>query len=68
MPKVTLQFDLPDEREDFELAVNGSKLQAILSEFDNWLRGKIKYELKEEWQEVRDQLWELANDNQISLL
>ena len=44
MAKVILEFDLYEDREAYEQAVNGSKYLAVLQEFDNYLRGRLKYE------------------------
>lgn len=41
--KITIEFNIPDEREEFELAVNAGKTQAIIDDLDNYLRGQIKY-------------------------
>ena len=43
MPVVTLKFDLPEERADLCDALNGGHLRAGAQEFDNYLRGMIKY-------------------------
>ena len=45
--KATMVFILPEEKTDFTLAINGSKMYCILWEFDQWLRGEIKYNDKE---------------------
>jgi hypothetical protein len=67
MPKATLEFDLPEEQVEFDAAQRGSALQAQVSEFDNWLRGVIKYTewseadaAREVWQTIRDKLHELV--------
>jgi hypothetical protein len=41
--KATLEFNLPEEREEFEIALRAGKLQAALSEFENFLRAQLKY-------------------------
>ena len=43
MPKATLTFSLPEEREDYELCVNAGKIVCAVSDFKNWLRGCVKY-------------------------
>lgn len=67
MPKVTLRFNLPEEKEEYEAAYNGARVASIIEELDNYLRAKTKYgELPDEthdiYQEIRDKLWELRND------
>lgn len=39
-----LKFKLPEEREEFELAQQGSAWKCVIEEIDNNLRGKVKYE------------------------
>lgn len=67
MPKVTLTFKLPEEREDFEYASKGLEYKIVIDEIDEYLRKMIKYEtLTDEaaniYQEVRDKLWEIKRD------
>ena len=63
--KTTMVFSLPEEKTDFTLAINGSKMYCTLWELDQWLRSEIKYGGREELDEVRDKLRELMNDNHI---
>ena len=44
--KVILEFDLPDEKPEFELAQNGPKYYCILCDIREFLRKKSKYENK----------------------
>lgn len=67
MPKVTLHYNLPEEQDEFDLAYRGAKLACAVEDFDNYLRGKLKYEeLTDEqyklYEEVRNKLWELRNE------
>jgi cupin superfamily acireductone dioxygenase involved in methionine salvage len=59
-----LEFQLPEEREEFELAQNGHKYKFALNDFDNWLRGLAKYEDKDvvSINEARDKLRELVSE------
>ena len=41
--KATLEFNLPEEREEFETSVNAYRYKSALWELDNYLRGKIKH-------------------------
>jgi len=45
MPKSILEFNLPEESEDFKLAREGASLRFACDEFDNWLRSALKYEV-----------------------
>lgn len=71
--KAILEFNLPDDDQEFELATKGLKFWSILWELDQDLRSKTKYapdDLSQDkydaYQEVRDKLRELMSDNLIS--
>jgi hypothetical protein len=72
--KATLKFKLPQDYEDYRMAVNASAYHHILFSLDQWLRGFIKYppdDMSEEkynaYQEVRDKINELTIENNIEL-
>ncbi len=45
MPIATLQFNLPEEREEYELCMKAGRLSSMLWEFDQThLRGATKYD------------------------
>lgn len=68
--KAILKFSLPEEESEFYYAQNGVKFASALSELDNWLRNKIKYESISEkeleaYNNVRKELFELLDDLDI---
>jgi hypothetical protein len=71
--KSVLEFNLPEDSAEFELACNAGKLHGVLWDLDQWLRGIIKYNdsLPDEhiqiYQKVRDKLYEELNESNISL-
>ena len=72
--KAILEFNLPDDQQDFELANNAMKFWSVLYELDQDLRSKTKYasddlpqDKYDAYQEVRDMLHELMSNNNISL-
>lgn len=72
--KATLEFNLPDDQQDFELASNAMKFWSVLYELDQELRSKTKYapdDLQQDkydaYEEVRDMLHELMRNENISL-
>lgn len=74
MPKAILEFNLPEEQEEFNMVSKAVSYSIALSDMDNYLRGKIKYgseEMTEEayaiYEEIRKQLWEIMNDNDVSV-
>lgn len=43
MPKVTIEFDLPDEQADFDAAVHGREALSVLWDIDQRLRSLLKH-------------------------
>jgi hypothetical protein len=71
--KAVLEFNLPDDQQDFDLATKGLKFWSVLWELDQSLRAKTKYapdslpkDKYDAYQEIRDELRELMLDNNIS--
>lgn len=69
-----IKFNLPEDEEDFQVAVNGKKMYSVLWEMDQWLRSNIKYapdSMSEDtynaYQKCREQLSELMYEQNISL-
>ena len=67
-----LKFNLPDEQPEFDNAVNGWKWSIVTWELDQHLRSQIKYndKLTEEQynttQEIRDKLWDILKEKNLS--
>jgi hypothetical protein len=71
--KAVLEFNLPEDQQDFELATKGMKFWSILWDLDQSLRAKTKYapdslpQYKyDAYQEIRDELRELMSDNNVN--
>ena len=65
--KAILEFNLPEDKEDFDFATNGINYYLALCEFDQWLRSEYKYNGKEETYAVREKLNQIINDNNVKL-
>lgn len=63
--KAILEFNLPDDNQEFELAAKALKMFGTLWDFDVWLRTEIKYNNQEHYEPVREKLRELMNENRI---
>ena len=69
--KAILEFNLPEEQVEFNLAVNGNKWSFVAWKIDQELRSKIKYSesITEEqrgiYQEVRDVLREFMLEQSV---
>ena len=71
--KAILEFNLPEENDEFDLAVNAVKWYSVCWELDQYLRGKTKYapdnmpnEVYETLNETRDKLRELLIENNVN--
>ena len=71
--KAILEFNLPDEQQDFDLAISGMKFWSVLYDLDQSLRTKTKYasdslpqDKYDAYKEIRDELRELMLNNDIS--
>ena len=55
--KAILKFDLPEEQEEFDCAINGTKWQASMQNLDNYLRNELKYkDAGEDYEKIREEL------------
>ena len=64
MPIVTLEFQVPEEQEEMNLALNGSKYYGILYDFSQWARTLGKYDEREQLpkEEVIKKIHELLEE------
>ena len=60
--KATLEFNLPEDHIEFEMAVNGSKMHSVLWEMDQWLRAQYKYMPDEEYSKDKYETFEKCRD------
>ena len=70
--KATLEFNLPEDQEEFDCAVKSTKMFFALTEIKNELRAIWKYEeLKENQFEmverIREKFFEILLENEINL-
>lgn len=59
--KATLEFDLPDDKYDYDVVTQAGKVWRCLEEFKAFLRIKTKYaedDGKTTWEEVRESFYE----------
>ena len=57
--KATLTFNLPEETDEHQLALNAGKVLGAIQDFDNYLRAKLKYE---ELSETESQIYRAVRD------
>ena len=72
--KATLEFDLTQEQEQFEDAINGWKWSHAMWQLDQYLRTKVKYasddahtEAINAFQEARDELHRILNEDNLEM-
>jgi len=71
--KLTLHFDLPEDRDAYRMAFSGPDYYFSLLDLDNWLRNEIKYreDLSDEtrgiYERVREVMGEVMADHGVSL-
>lgn len=68
MPLATIQFNLPEEQEEFRAAVKAQKYKSALCTLDQELRQVVKYGSEEDNRDmtpdkVRARLWEILGEN-----
>jgi hypothetical protein len=63
----TLQFRLPEEREEFEVTRKALDLYFILYDLSEELRDRVEYGGREDLQEIRDLLYEKMAERGVSL-
>ena len=69
--KAVLKFNLPDESEEFKVAVHSKEFYLALYCLDEYLRSKIKYghayaSIEDAIEDIREQLHELMRERDIS--
>lgn len=64
MPKAILEFNLPEEREDFELHMNASKYFCAIHDIKNYIRQLNKYDERDTIpkEELTEKLYALLDD------
>ena len=69
MPKATLSFSLPDEREEFETAINAGKYHSALWDLREAFRQKAKYseDDKTTWDEAYQFFWDTLKETGVEL-
>jgi len=74
MPKVTIEYTLPDEQSEFEEANNAGKYYSVLWDLDQFLRNKTKYatddvtkEQLDAYYTLRDEFWKIMNEYKLDL-
>lgn len=69
-----LKYNLPEDKEDFEMAINSSKISSLLFDYNQWLRSQIKYapdemsqEKFEAFEECREMLHAMLKEYNLKI-
>lgn len=70
--RATLQFNLPDDQHEYEVAVQAPKVQAFLWDFSQQLRTWYKYHhdfksADDALDKIREEFYRLLNEHQINI-
>lgn len=70
--KAKLIYDLPEDKYEYDMAVNGSNWHHVAWEMYQYLRGKVKYapdDVHEQYTEAmsdcKDELFRIMNENGV---
>jgi hypothetical protein len=68
--KAVLEFDLPEDQDDFQAAINGHNYKSAIWNFDQLLRSEMKYkELSDEtykaYKYCREQLRKILEEDNL---
>jgi hypothetical protein len=70
--KASLEFNLPEDKNEFEMASNASKIYYILREIDEQLRGFLKYghqfsSVEQALSHVRDTIGDMTMNENVNI-
>ena len=71
--KAILEFNLPEDKVDFDLALQGGDWKHVCWEMDQYLRKRVKYDegLTEEqlevYEDLRGEFWRMMKENNVDL-
>ncbi len=72
MPKAILEFNLPEEQDEFRMAIDGIKWHLAVWDLNEIIRKKLKYEELtdvefEAWDKCQQKLFGVLEDRNLSL-
>ena len=71
--KAILEFNLPEDKVDFDLALQGSDWKHVCWQMDQYLRKRVKYDegLTEEqlevYEDMRGEFWRMMKESNVDL-
>jgi hypothetical protein len=70
--KATLEFDLPEDQREYEVAIQAPRSQSFLWDFSNQLRSWVKYHhnftsADDALDKIREEFYRLLNEHNINI-
>ena len=72
--KAIIEFELPEDQEEYEMANNASKMYTALWDIKQLFRSTLKYnpaglndEQLEQWEAMRGEFFEILDNNDLNL-
>lgn len=67
--KATLEFSIPEQTGEHQLALDGGRWMSVVHELDQWLRDIAKHseDTKIEAQSVRSKIYEILEESRLYL-
>lgn len=66
--KATLEFNLPEDSHEFEVATKGGNMHSVLWDMDQWLRTQYKYMSDEEYSKDKYETYEKCREHLRGLM
>lgn len=67
MAKITIEFDSVEDAEELRITMNAVGWYAVVHELDQKLRSMYKHEDLEYALDIREMLYEIMNQNEVTL-
>jgi ribosomal protein L31E len=71
MPKVTFEFDLPEDQTEYEVASQANQMQSFLWDYSQQLRAWYNFhtfkDANDAVDKIRKEFYRLLNDNQVNI-
>jgi hypothetical protein len=72
--KATIEYNLPEDKVEFDCAIDGVKWMSAMWDLDQWLRSQTKYapdtmssDTHKAFEECREKLHEILNEEELKL-
>ena len=68
MMRAILEFNIPEEQQNFNVANNAWEILWVVTDLDDWLRNEQKYQNRENITitEIRNKIQELADEHGVT--